>query len=63
MAIKKYWIECMDKNSSDYHDKFIEEFDTLEEIKEWLKKNPNFIVIDTTLTVFLYLDKISESHN
>lgn len=63
MASKNYWIECIDKNTSDYHDKFIEEFDILEDIKEWLIKNPNFIVIDTTLRVFAYLDKIKESNN
>ncbi len=63
MASKNYWIECIDKNTSDYHDKFIEEFDTLEDIKEWLINNPNFIVIDTTLKVFTYLDKIKESNN
>ena len=62
MASKNYWIECIDKNTSDYHDKFIEEFDTLEDIKEWLINNPNFFVIDTTLKVFAYLDKIKESH-
>lgn len=63
MASKNYWIECIDKNTSDYYDKFIEEFDTLEDIKEWLINNPNFIVIDTTLKVFAYLDKIKESNN
>ena len=62
MASKNDWIECIDKNTSDKHDKFIEEFDTLEDIKEWLINNPNFIVIDTTLKVFAYLDKIKESN-
>ena len=57
MANKKYWIECFDKSGLDHQGTFIKEFDTLEEIKEWLKNNPNFIVINTTPDVRSYLEE------